>query len=227
MNHLAIAFSLGVDQDDDAELPFTREAEAFLRPLLDSEQDPQALAIGIAAFASYSADVAAVLPHADHADPRVRARVSTILHTKTTKHEEAVAALMRLTDDPVPVTRTNALDTLATSAVDTPEVRAVFAAHLADPPVLRRQTRSRRRPRPARRRTRPDGPRRDPLRRQEQPQPGLGPPLRHRPHAVQPRRNSNPAPLTTHPGHDGLAEPAAGYERRREPQPRTRYPLVG
>ncbi|MFE3107560.1 HEAT repeat domain-containing protein [Kitasatospora indigofera] len=133
MNHLAIAFGLDVDQDDDAELPFTCDAEAFLRLLLASEQDPRALAVVIAAFTAYSSDVAPVLPHADHADPRVRASVATILHTRTTKHEEAVAALMRLTDDPVPVTRTNALDTLATSAVDTPELRAVFTAHLADP----------------------------------------------------------------------------------------------
>ncbi|GAA2750025.1 hypothetical protein [Kitasatospora cinereorecta] len=45
MNFLAIGFSLDIDQDDDAELPFRREAEEFLRPLLESEQDPRSLAI--------------------------------------------------------------------------------------------------------------------------------------------------------------------------------------
>ncbi|MGW2255526.1 HEAT repeat domain-containing protein [Kitasatospora sp. NPDC001660] len=135
INHLSIGFSIRVDEDDDTELPFAREAEEFLRPLLDSEQDPRALAIVIAAFASYSSvdAVAAVRDHAYHPDPRVRACVSTILHTNTAKHEDALSALIHLADDPVPVTRTNAIYKLAASAVDTPELRAVFATHLADP----------------------------------------------------------------------------------------------
>ncbi|MFC8450831.1 HEAT repeat domain-containing protein [Kitasatospora sp. NPDC057223] len=137
MVHLAIAFSLDADQEYDAELPFAREAEDFLSPLLHSEQDPRTLALAIAAFTSYSSGdtVAAILPHAHHPDPRVRAVVSTFLHTNTAtaKHEEALAALMHLTDDSTPTIRTNALSRLATSSLDTPELRAVLAAHLADP----------------------------------------------------------------------------------------------
>ncbi|GJF31493.1 hypothetical protein KNE206_41930 [Kitasatospora sp. NE20-6] len=135
MGYLAIAFSFDVEQENDAELPFAREAEDFLRPLLDSEQDPRTLATAIAAYSSYSSSdtVAAILAHARHTDPRVRAGVSTFLHTNTAKHEEALAALMHLTDDSTPTIRTNALGKLATSALDTPELRAVFAAHLADP----------------------------------------------------------------------------------------------
>ncbi|MEU7730404.1 HEAT repeat domain-containing protein [Streptomyces sp. NPDC040724] len=137
MEYLSIAFSLDVEQEHDTELPFAREAEDFLRPLLNSEQDPRTLAIVIGAFASYSSadtdTVAAILAHADHADPRVRGTVSTMLHTNTAKHEEALAALARLADDSTPTIRANALSRLATSALDTPELRAVFAAHLADP----------------------------------------------------------------------------------------------
>ncbi|MFG2235960.1 HEAT repeat domain-containing protein [Streptomyces sp. NPDC048723] len=137
MESLAIAFSVEVEQEHDAELPFAREAEDFLRPLLDSEQDPRTLDIVIAAFNSYSSVdmVPAILAHADHADPRVRRTVSAMLHTNpnTAKHEEALAALTRLADDSTPTIRTNALSGLATSALDTPELRAVFAAHLADP----------------------------------------------------------------------------------------------
>ncbi|WP_374772057.1 hypothetical protein OG756_01925 [Streptomyces sp. NBC_01310] len=135
MEYLSIAFSLDVEQEHETELPFAREAEDFLRPLLNSEQDPRTLAIVIAAFASYSSvdTVAVILAHADHADPRVRETVSAMLHTNTAKHEEALAALTRLADDSTPTIRTNALSRLATSALDTPELRAVFAAHLADP----------------------------------------------------------------------------------------------
>ncbi|MCP2314595.1 hypothetical protein [Kitasatospora paracochleata] len=135
MNFLAIGFSLDIDQDDDAELPFRREAEEFLRPLLESEQDPRSLAIVIASFTSYCSDdaIAAILVHAEHSDPRVRACVSTILHLNTDRYQEALAALMRLAEDPIPVTRAKALHRLAMSDVDTPALSAVFAAHLADP----------------------------------------------------------------------------------------------
>ncbi|MEU5384402.1 hypothetical protein [Kitasatospora cineracea] len=135
MNQLAIAFNL-LSVPDDAELPFRREAEDFLRPLLHSEQDPRTLALAIGAFASYNNagdTVAAILEHAYHADPRVRACVSTILHTDTAHPEEALAALLHLCGDPVPATRKNALGRLALSDVDTPELRGVFARHLADP----------------------------------------------------------------------------------------------
>ncbi|OKJ03315.1 hypothetical protein AMK19_26880 [Kitasatospora sp. CB01950] len=135
MDQLAIAFSL-LPLPDDAELPFEREAEDFLRPLLHSEQDPRALALAIGAFASYNNagdTVAVVLEHAYHAHPRVRASVSTIIHTNTAQHQEALAALVHLADDPVPTTRANALSKLLMSTVDTPELRTLFATHLADP----------------------------------------------------------------------------------------------
>lgn len=134
INHLGIGLSVRIDVDD-TELPFAREAEEFLRPLLHSEQDPRTLAIVIAAFAEHcSSDmVPALLPHTDHPDPHVRRTVSVLLHTNTTEQREAFAALTRLADDPVPATRTNALSTLATSTADTPALRAVLAAHLTDP----------------------------------------------------------------------------------------------
>ncbi|MFC8718961.1 hypothetical protein [Kitasatospora sp. NPDC057198] len=137
IKYLAIGFDVRPDDgDDDAELPFEREAESFLRPLLDSEQDPCTLAIVIAAFSFHNTSgdtVAAVLPHARHADPRVRACVCQALRTSVPEREAALAALVRLTDDPVPVTRENALSKLLKSKADTPEVRAAFAAHLTDP----------------------------------------------------------------------------------------------
>lgn len=134
INHLGIGLSCRVDVDD-IELPFAREAEEFLRPLLHSEQDPRTLSIVIAAFAEhcYSGTVPAVLPHADHPDPRVRRTVCTLLRTDSTHQPEAFAALIRLADDPVPVTRTNALSRLAASSTDTPALRTVLTAHLTDP----------------------------------------------------------------------------------------------
>ncbi|MFF9839262.1 ankyrin repeat domain-containing protein [Streptomyces sp. NPDC013740] len=134
INNLGLGLSLRVDADD-TELPFAREAEEFLRPLLHSEHNPCTLSIVIAAFAAHcSGDtVAAVLPHAYHPDPHVRRTVSALLYPNTAKHEEALAALIHLAGDPVPVTRANALTKLLMSAVDTPELRAVFAAHLTDP----------------------------------------------------------------------------------------------
>ncbi|MFJ5928030.1 hypothetical protein ACIQF6_36090 [Kitasatospora sp. NPDC092948] len=135
MDQLAIAFSL-LPLPDDAELPFEREAEDFLRLLLHNEQDPRTLALAIGAFVSYNNagdTVAVVLEYAYHADPGVRASVSTVLHTNTAQHREALAALMYLADDPVPVTRANALGRLLVSTVDTPELRTLFATHLTDP----------------------------------------------------------------------------------------------
>ncbi|MER6257633.1 HEAT repeat domain-containing protein [Streptomyces sp. NPDC001584] len=125
----------GLDVTNDDEPPFIREAAEFLRPLLDSEQDPYALATVIAAFASYCSTGAApaILVHADHADPAVRRSVAVNLFINTTERQEALAALMHLAGDPVPETRTTALYRFTMAAVDTPELRAVMTAHLADP----------------------------------------------------------------------------------------------
>lgn len=119
-------------------MPFACEAAEFLRPLLDSEQDPHALATVIAAFTSYSSTEAAPAilvhaDHADHADPDVRRSVATHLFIDTVEHQEVLAALMRLAADPVPETRATALYNFTSSTVDTPELRAVMAAHLTDP----------------------------------------------------------------------------------------------
>ncbi|WP_159425144.1 HEAT repeat domain-containing protein [Streptomyces sp. TLI_053] len=134
ITHLGIGLSLSMDEDI-TELPFSREAEDFLRPLLSSEQDPRTLSTVIAAFAEHcSGDtIPAVLPHADHPDPHVRMTVSAILRTRTTEQREAFAALTRLADDHVSTIRTIALGFLAMSTADTPALRAVLAAHLADP----------------------------------------------------------------------------------------------
>ncbi|MEK2493979.1 ankyrin repeat domain-containing protein [Kitasatospora purpeofusca] len=128
----------GLDVHKDEEPPFTREAAEFLRPLLDTEQDPHALATVIDAFTGYChrEEVTAILVHADHADPYVRRSVAANLYITTAigpaELPDVLAALMRLATDPVPETRTTALHKFTLSAVDTPELRAVMAAHLAD-----------------------------------------------------------------------------------------------
>ncbi|MGW4696283.1 hypothetical protein ACWEO1_28370 [Kitasatospora cineracea] len=135
MRQLIIAFGL-LPLPNDAALPFEREAEDFLRSLLRSEQDPRSLTLAISAFAFYNSagdTVAAVMEHAYHADLGVRACVSTILHTDTAQPQEALAALVHLAGDPLPVTRANALSKLVMVDADTPELRAVFTAHLTDP----------------------------------------------------------------------------------------------
>ncbi|MGR4878141.1 hypothetical protein ACIPUC_01730 [Streptomyces sp. LARHCF249] len=127
---------LDLDQYD--ELPFTQKAAEFLRPLLDTEQDPHALRTVIAAFASYcpTEEVRAILVHADHAEPGVRRCVASQLATNsalvTADQPEVLAALVRLAADPVPDTRASALYAFTMSPVDTPELRAVMAAHLTD-----------------------------------------------------------------------------------------------
>ncbi|GAA1415209.1 hypothetical protein GCM10009639_69150 [Kitasatospora putterlickiae] len=80
INHLGIGLSVSVDVDD-TELPFTREAEDFLRPLLHSEQDPRTLSIALAAFGEHcSSDMApALLPHADHPVNRTGSNGGSIL----------------------------------------------------------------------------------------------------------------------------------------------------
>ncbi|MET8543476.1 ankyrin repeat domain-containing protein [Kitasatospora sp. NPDC004799] len=138
-----LGFDLDVDQDD--EPPFAREAAEFLRPLLDIEQDPHALATVIAAFCSYrpagTPAAPAILAHADHADPKVRHSVAVHLYLDTPggtavdapERRDVVAALVRLAVDPVPEIRATALYKFTASSVDTPELRAVLAANLTDP----------------------------------------------------------------------------------------------
>lgn len=132
-----LGFGLDIDKDD--EPPFTREAAEFLRPLLDTEQDPYALATVIAAFTSYcsTGEARAILVHADHPDPKVRRTVTLHLSIKTAvgtaEHQEVLGALIRLAADPVPENRATALYELTSAPVDTPELRAVMAAQLADP----------------------------------------------------------------------------------------------
>ncbi|MFD8694621.1 ankyrin repeat domain-containing protein [Kitasatospora purpeofusca] len=97
-----LGFGLDVDKDD--EPPFTREAAEFLRPLLDTEQDPHALA----AFTGYChrEEVPAILIHADHIAPNVRRSVATHLFVNpalgAAEQQEVLAALVRLAADPAP-----------------------------------------------------------------------------------------------------------------------------
>ncbi|MFJ3791470.1 hypothetical protein [Kitasatospora sp. NPDC090091] len=65
----------GFDPDNgNEEPPFIREAADFLRPLVDSGQDPYALRAVIAGFTGYCSreELPAVLIHADHPDPDIR-----------------------------------------------------------------------------------------------------------------------------------------------------------
>ncbi|MFB7179792.1 hypothetical protein ACFCYI_19070 [Streptomyces sp. NPDC056257] len=132
-------YDLDLHRKDDEQLPFTREAAEFLRPLLDTEQDSHALRSVIAAFASYCSaqEAKAVLVHAGHADPGVRRCVASPLANNsllvTADHPDVLDALARLAEDPVPDIRVTALCGLAMSHVDTAELRALLAAHLADP----------------------------------------------------------------------------------------------
>ncbi len=131
-----LGFGLNVDKDD--EPPFAREAAEFLRPLLDTEQDPHALAAVIAAFTGYChrEETPAILIHADHTAPNVRRSVATHLFINAAlgaaEQQEVLAALVRLAADPAPETRTTALYKFTLSPIDTPELRTVMAAHLTD-----------------------------------------------------------------------------------------------
>ncbi|MGA5821507.1 HEAT repeat domain-containing protein [Kitasatospora sp. NPDC094028] len=129
-----LGFGLNPDNGDD-EPPFGRAAVEFLRPRLDTEQDPYALRAVIAAFTGYCSreELPAVLAHADHPDPAVRHCVALAFPGLLTDRPEALAVLLRLADDPAPVTRTSALHALTRSAVDNPALRGVLAAHLTDP----------------------------------------------------------------------------------------------
>ncbi|MFJ7913111.1 ankyrin repeat domain-containing protein [Kitasatospora sp. NPDC096204] len=129
-----LGFGLNPDNGND-EPPFTREAAAFLRPQLDTEQDPYALRTVIAAFTGYCSreELPAVLAYADHLDPGVRHCVALAFPGLLTDRPDALAALLRLADDPAPATRTSALHALTCSAVDNPAIRGVLAAHLTDP----------------------------------------------------------------------------------------------
>ncbi|MFG2911186.1 ankyrin repeat domain-containing protein [Kitasatospora sp. NPDC048286] len=129
-----LGFGFNPDNGND-EPPFTREAAAFLRPQLDTEQDPYALRTVIAAFTGYCSreELPAVLAYADHPDPGVRHCVALAFPGLLTDRPDALAALLRLADDPAPATRTSALHALTCSAVDNPAIRGVLAAHLTDP----------------------------------------------------------------------------------------------
>ncbi|MFF7458639.1 HEAT repeat domain-containing protein [Kitasatospora sp. NPDC008115] len=129
-----LGFGLNPANGDD-EPPFTREAVEFLRPRLDTEQDPYALRTVVAAFTGYCSqeEIPAVLAHADHPDPGVRHCVALTFPGLLTDRPAALAALLRLADDPAPLTRTSALNALTRCPVDTPALRDVLAAHLTDP----------------------------------------------------------------------------------------------
>lgn len=127
----------GFSPDHDDEPPFTREAAEFLRPRLDTEQDPYALRTVVAAFTGYCSreELPAVLAHAAHPDPGVRHRVALAFPAVLADRPDALAVLLRLADDPAPATRTSALYALTRCAVDSPAVRGVLAAHLTDADV--------------------------------------------------------------------------------------------
>ncbi|WP_031071780.1 HEAT repeat domain-containing protein [Streptomyces sp. NRRL WC-3742] len=128
------------DEADEAdeEPPYTAEALAFLRPLLDpdhGEQDPHALRTAIAAFASYCRpdELPAVLPHAGHPAPAVRRSVAMAFVTgATVPHPEVLPTLTRLAADPDPEVRDAAAHALTRQPTDSPELREALAAALTD-----------------------------------------------------------------------------------------------
>ncbi|MFE3110838.1 HEAT repeat domain-containing protein [Kitasatospora indigofera] len=130
----------GLNPDHDEVPPFSGEAARFLRPRLDTEQDPYALRTVIAAFGGYCSreELQAVLAHAGHPDPGVRRCVAQAFPSLLAGHPEALAALLRLVDDPDPATRASALHSLTYPfgtrvLLDTPALRTALAAHLTDP----------------------------------------------------------------------------------------------
>ncbi|MET9612497.1 hypothetical protein [Kitasatospora indigofera] len=111
----------------------------FLRPLLDTERDPDVLNTVIAAYTNYCLpeEAPAVLVHARHTHPVVRGSAALNLSVDTgtgpAEQQEVAAAFLRLAADPVPGTRASALHKFTLVPFDSPELRAVMAAHLADP----------------------------------------------------------------------------------------------
>ncbi|MFB7476087.1 HEAT repeat domain-containing protein [Kitasatospora sp. NPDC056184] len=131
-----LGFGLNPDSGDD-EPPFTREAAEFLRPRLDTEQDPYALRTVVAAFTGYCSreELPAVLALADHPDPVVRNCVALALPALPALLADGIDALgvlLSLADDPVPMIRTSALYALTLSSDDTPALRGVLLARLTD-----------------------------------------------------------------------------------------------
>ncbi|MFE6869513.1 HEAT repeat domain-containing protein, partial [Kitasatospora sp. NPDC057692] len=128
-----LGFGLNSDNDD-GDPPFAREAADFLRPRLDTEQDPYALRAVVAAFTGYCSreELPAVLALADHPDPGVRHGVSLAVPTLLADGVDALGILLSVADDPDPIVRTNALHTLTRVPADTPALRDVLLANLSD-----------------------------------------------------------------------------------------------
>ncbi|MGW4378747.1 hypothetical protein [Kitasatospora sp. NPDC004531] len=153
----AIRFlDLGIDEFDEDTDPvdaFRAEAAAFLRPLIDREPDPEALACAISAFASFhsSAPVTtsagsgrpelpqSVLAHRDHPEQSVRCAVANAVAGAVKwgardRRPETVSALLGFTADPFFRIRAVSLHALYEAAdVDAPAARAAIAARLHDP----------------------------------------------------------------------------------------------
>ncbi|MFI5534175.1 hypothetical protein ACIA8O_37125 [Kitasatospora sp. NPDC051853] len=133
---LDLGLHLG-NEDDPPPLP--REAAQFLRPRLDTEQDPHALRCVLAAFIDCCSreELPAVLTHAGHPASVVRSCVVHAFPELLEHHPDTLAVLLRLAEDPIPSTRTNALYSLTFpphgTRPDTPHLRTVLAAHLTDP----------------------------------------------------------------------------------------------
>ncbi|WP_433890603.1 HEAT repeat domain-containing protein [Streptomyces sp. CA-111067] len=125
------------------ERPFGAEAVELLRGRLGVETDPGTLDSLLGAFSEYAGrvvgdlgadDLGAILAHAAHPNADVRQRVcGEIGFPRPADPPEVLSALVALASDQDGPTRGSALYVLGVSALDTPELRELFAARLTDP----------------------------------------------------------------------------------------------
>ncbi|MGY0459335.1 HEAT repeat domain-containing protein [Kitasatospora sp. cg17-2] len=123
---------------------FTHAAVAFLRPLLDTEQDPYALKTVLYALREHCwRDHRATLPHLGHVDATVRsaavnAAAGALLPPTTEWDQELVAALLHRAEDQDPTVRRVTAEVFVNALAHRDDVDPrILAAvlHLADDPA--------------------------------------------------------------------------------------------
>ncbi|WP_033216057.1 HEAT repeat domain-containing protein [Kitasatospora phosalacinea] len=136
---------LNVLADDDAP-GFSADAVAFLRPLLDTEDDPYALRVLLHALDAHGwDDCRTALRYTGHPDPEVRRAAAGTPLRAVAQHgggagPDVLAFVLARAADPRPEARIAVADALYRArhraGLDTPEVRAVLTGLLDDSDTL-------------------------------------------------------------------------------------------